>query len=274
MPEEVRIFQSARQPLHWAIAVSAACHAAVLFYPRLHPEIADRPARRLEARLVPRPSEPLAAVPAPAISPPAAKDPPARQKLLAVDEPQRRPAPAAPQAWSKADKADMDQFIRELEPPARASPDLAQRALAMARAVGRQQARQDDESEVLVERRPDGPPPDPVSLEMYMDSLVKKLNRSAAFVKNDPRSLGVKTAAVLVRIGPGGALQSFKVLYSGDQKDEIAYIQSVVERAAPFAAFPADLQKSVNSVAMMICILPAHLSGGGIGFARIEGGRC
>lgn len=276
MPEEVRIVQSARQPLHWAIAVSLAFHAAVLFYPRLHPEIADHPVRRLEARLVPRPSEPLAAVPAPAPAnaPPAARVPPVRQKLLALEKPQTPPAPAAPQAWSKADKADMNQFIRELEPPARASPDLAQRALAMARSVGRQQARQDDDSEVLVERRPDGPPPDPVSLEMYMDSLVKKLNRSAAFVKNDPRSLGVKTAAVLVRIGPGGALQSFKVLYSGDQKDEIAYIQSVVERAAPFAAFPADLQKSVNSVAMMICILPAHLSGGGIGFARVEGGRC
>ncbi len=191
MPDEVRIFQSARQPLHWAIAVSLALHAAVLFYPRLNPEIADRPARRIEARLVPPPAEPLAAVPAPAMPPPAAQTPPARQKLPALEKPPTPPAPAAPQAWSKADKADMNQFLRELEPPPRASADLAQRALAMARAVGRQEARQDEESEVLVERRPDGPPPDPVSLEMYMDSLVRKLNRSAAFVKNDPRRLGV-----------------------------------------------------------------------------------
>lgn len=270
-------FRDGRQTLHRAIAASLIFHAAVLFFPKHFAEVADRPARRLEARLVPRPSVPLEAIP-PAAMPsapaPSPATPPVKQKQLAVEKPEKRAAQTPPPAWSKTEAADMNRFLKELEVPARPSADIAQRALSMARAVGRQKAWQDEEAEVLVERRPDSPPPDPVSLEMYMDGLVKKLNRSAAFVKNDPRSRGVKTAAVLVRISPGGALQSFKVLYSGDQKDEIAYIQSVVERAVPFSAFPADLQKSVNSLAMIICILPAHLSGGGIGFARTEGGRC
>jgi len=284
MADEVRIFRSARQPLHWAIAASLIFHAAVLFYPHQLPKVAERKPQRIEARLAPRVAEPRPAVavpapvptpvPVPATPPPVAKAPAAAPKLLAPAEAQRQAAAPSAPAWSKAEKSDMNQFLRELEQPSRPSPDIAQRALSMARAVGRQQAWQDEESEVLVERRPDAPPPDPVSLEMYMDGLVRKLNRSAAFVKNDPRSRGVKTAAVLVRIGPGGALQSFKVLYAGDQKDEIDYIRSVVERAVPFAAFPADLQKSVKSLAMMICILPAHLTGGSIGFARTEDGRC
>jgi hypothetical protein len=269
------IFRRAGSSLNWAIAVSLVFHAAVLFFPKLTPQAEDRRARRLEARLLPPPG-PAPVAPSASIAPPVEATPAkpmTDRKARAPAIAEKRPAEAAPPAWSKAEKSEFDKFLKDLDAPPKPAPDLAQRALGMARAVGRQQAWKDDEADVLVERRPDGPPPDPVSIEMYLDGLVKKLNRSAAFVKNDPRARGVKPAAVLIRLSPSGSLQSFKVLYAGDQQEEIAYIQSVVERAVPFSAFPADLQKSANSLAMMICILPAHLSGGSIGFARTPDGR-
>jgi len=195
------------------------------------------------------------------------------KKLLAPGKSKEKLAESPAPTWSKAEREDMNKFLRELDDQARASPDLAQRSLAMARTAGRQQARQDDADEVMLERLPNSPPVDPFSLEMYLDGLVKKLNRSAAFVKNEPRSRGMKAAAVLIRLNPNGTLQSFKVLNAADQQVEIAYIKSVVERAVPFSSFPADIQKSAQSLAMIICILPAHLNGGGFGFARTPDGR-
>ncbi len=181
----------------------------------------------------------------------------------------------------------MNGFLRELAGAAKPAaprpapsrptpgPDLAQNSRAMAREFGARLARQDDEEGALLERLPDTPPVDPVSLEMYLDGLVTKLNRSAAFVKNDPRSRGMKTASVLMRVNPDGSLQSFKVLNAGDQQDEIAFIQSVVERAVPFPGFPADMRKSARSLAMLICIHPTTAGGGSFGFARSgSGGRC
>ncbi|RLJ65035.1 hypothetical protein [Sulfurisoma sediminicola] len=248
----------------------------ILFFPRQEPRIADHPARRIEATLAPRPSAPPAAEP-PAAAPAeiAPFKPQVTRKLLALEKSEKRLADAAPPAWSKAEREDMNKFLRELDDQAKAGPDLAQRSLNMARAAGRQQARRDDEDDVLLERLPNSPPVDPFSLEMYLDGLVKKLNRSAAFVRNDPRSRGMKTAAVLIRLNPNGSLRSFRVLNAGDQQAEIEFIRSVVERAVPFSAFPADIQKSAQSLAMIICILPAHLGGGGFGFARIpDGSRC
>ena len=168
----------------------------------------------------------------------------------------------------------MNKFLRELDDQKQAAPTLAQRALAMAGAIGRQQAQRDEEEAELLERIPNGPPVDPLGLEMYLDGLVSKLNRSAAFVKNDPRSRGFKTATVLVRLNPNGGLQSFKVLNEADQQIEIAVIKSVVERAVPFPAFPPELQKSARSLAMIICIFPTNAGGGGFGFTRTQGNRC
>jgi hypothetical protein len=274
MPLEDRVSTRPNQLLNWAIAFSLVFHGAILFFPRQEPKTADHPARRIEATLAPRPSVPLATVP-PAAAPAeiAPVKPQASKKLLALEKSKDRLAAAAPPAWSRAEKEDMNKFLRELDDQSRAGPNLAQRSLSMARAAGRQQARQDGEEDVLVERLPDSPPVDPLSLEMYLDGLVKKLNRSAAFVRNDPRSRGMKTAAVLVRLNPNGTLRSFKVLNAGDQQMEIEFIRSVVERAVPFSAFPPDLKKSAQSLAMIICILPAHLGGAGFGFARTPDGR-
>lgn len=169
----------------------------------------------------------------------------------------------------------MNQFLNELDEQAKSRPTLAQRSLAMAREIGQQLNTSSEQGLDLIERVPESPPIDPFSLEMYMDSLLKKLNKSAAFVRNDHRSRGLKTAAVLIRLNPSGSLKSFEVLNAADQQDEIAFIQSVVERAVPFATFPRDLLRSAKSLGMLICIRPASASEGGFGFSRLSNGaRC
>jgi hypothetical protein len=280
MPFQERIFPHNKKPsLNWAIAVSLVFHALVLFFPEQPARIQEHPARRIDATLAPRPSTPLvASLPPTAISSrmaPAA--PRSNKKVLALKKSQEKLAhsPPAP-AWSRAEKEDMKKFLRELDSQEKAAPDLAQRSLAMARAGGLQPALPDHEEEkgsVILERLPDSPPVDPFSLEMYLDGLVQKLNRSAAFVKREPRSRGMKNASMLIRLNPDGSLQSFKVLNAADQQDEIAFTQSVFEMAAPFPAFPPDIRRSAKALAMTVCILPANSGGGGFGFSRTPDGR-
>ena len=263
-----------QQSLAWAVLISLVFHGLVLFFPRLSPPIEDRLPRRMQATLAPPSSVPAAAIPpAAATLQTAPARPRSRTRVLALEKSQARPADPASPRWSVAERQEMDSFLRELEQEARTGPSLAQRSLAMARAIGREREIPDEDGSELLERRPDGPPVDPLSLEFYLDSLVKKLNRSAGFVRNDPRARGMKTAALLIRIDPDGSLQSFKVLNAGDQQGEIAFTRSVVERAAPFAAFPPDIRKSARSLALIVCILPANAGGDGFGFSRSRGGR-
>jgi hypothetical protein len=265
--------------LNWAIAVSLLFHGLILFIPQQSSQTQDHAAGRIDATLAPRPSAPLVARLAPAAVPAeiAPSSPRSNKQLLAIkpSKGQTVHSPPVPR-WSMAETEGMNNFLRELDGQAKAGPDLAQRSLAMAHVFGRQQPGQDDGSDKgseMLERLPNSPPVDPFSLEMYLDGLIKKLNRSAAFVKNDPRSRGMKTATVLVSLNPNGSLQSFKVLNAADQQDEIAFIKSVVERALPFPAFPPDIQQSARSLTMTICILPASSSGGGFGFTRTPDGR-
>ncbi|WP_291994147.1 hypothetical protein [Candidatus Accumulibacter sp. ACC003] len=169
----------------------------------------------------------------------------------------------------------MKNFLDDLDAEAKsaARPSLAQQSMAMAREQGRQQTRQDQAGTALLERVPNTPPPEPFSLDFYVDGVVKRLNRSAAFVRNDPRSKGVHLASVQFRINPDGSLKSFKVLNAGDQQEEIAFIKSVVERAIPFAAFPPDIARAARSLGVTICIAPGR--GGGFGFSRMaDDGPC
>ncbi len=163
----------------------------------------------------------------------------------------------------------MNRFLRELDDQAKSGPNLAQRALAQARMIGRERSQGEREEFELVERVPGSPSLDNYSLEMYFDSLLKKLNNSAAYVRNDRRSRGLRTASVAIRIGPDGSLNSFKILNEADQQDEIAFIRSVVERALPFAAFPPDVRRSAQSVGLLICVQPARTSEAGFGFLRM-----
>ena len=260
-----------------ALLVSLLVHGAILLIPVRQPPVEARAARRLEATFVqavatpPAPPVPVVVPAPPAVAKPV--KPPPKKRVLAIDKQRNRTtAPATPK-WTVAQKEEMNAFLRELEGQARQVPSLAQRSLAMARDIGRQQAQQEREGSEVIERLPNSPPVDPFSLEMYLDALVRKLNKSAAYVGNDPRSKGIKAASVEVRLNPDGSLKSFRILNAGDQQDEIAFVKSVVQQAVPFAPFPPDIGRSARSLAMIICIMPARFGAGGFGFTRNPEGR-
>ena len=209
----------------WALAVSLVIHGAVIFFPRPEPPPARPAAQRLEATLAQRPRAQAEPQPTPPPVPetkprPATKPvtPPRPRMLLA--ESGKGPKVSATRKWSPAEKQEMDRFLEELaaQPRAAPRPTLAQRSLAMAREDARQQARREDTGTALLERRPDSPPPDPFSLDHYVNGVIKRLNRSAAYVRNDPRVKGVRPAAVQFRLNPDGSLKSFTVLNAGDQQ--------------------------------------------------------
>jgi len=153
----------------------------------------------------------------------------------------------------------MNKFLNELgtqaKPPS--GQELSRKALAMARQMGRSM----DE---------DGADSESNSLAMYFDAFIRKLNRSAAFVKNEKRVSGSHKALIQIALNADGSLKSYRVLRSGDQAAEIAYIKSVVERASPFSAFPPDIRQAVDSLSINMCIQPAHDGTGG-GFSRSYG---
>ena len=267
---------SEQRPLIQAFAVSLAIHLLLLFAVHTAPPPRPAAALRLEASLAPsQPPAPPALETKPSEKPPtrskATKAQP-RTRVLTSDKPGRATTPK----WTTAQKAEMDGFINELAEQAKAAPkpSLAQRSMAMAREQGRQMAARDEAGEAMLERRPNGPPADPFSLEMYLDGLVRRLNRSASYVRNDPRSKGVRSASVQFRLNPDGSLKSFVVLNAGDQADEIAFIKSVVERSIPFSPFPPDIDKAARSLGVTICIQPGSSGESGLGFTRMEGGRC
>ena len=271
-PENFRIQWS----LRLALLLSLIAHGVILALPTQSPRVEERAATRLEASLVQKPRTPPkpatpAVVPVPATVRQVKPQP--QRKILALDKAPGRAVTTVAPRWSVAQKEEMNSFLRELDSQARQAPNLAQRALAMARDIGRQQAATEKEGSEVLERLPNSPPVDPFSLEMYLDSLVRKLNRSAGFVRNDPRGRGLKVAAVEIRLNPNGSLKSFKVLNAADQQDQIAFVRSVVEQSVPFSPFPADIGKSAKSLAMVICIMPANAGGGGFGFTRNPGAR-
>lgn len=250
-----------------AITLSLILHGLILFAPLKSEAPATQRTARLEATLAPQ-AHPAEAPPA---KPPGKSEPakaPSARRILSVNKGKPAARSLPKQSWTPAEKAEMNHFLDELADQARRSPPLAQRSLAMARTEAQAMARRDAAATETIERVPNGPPPDPFSLEMYMDAVVKKLNRSAAFVKNDPRSKGVRTALVRVRLYPSGSLRSFDILNAADQHDEIAFVKSVVERAVPFAAFPADLRQSVLSLGVLICIRPSTVGDGAFRFSR------
>lgn len=261
----------ARRSLLWALAVSLAIHLLLLLSPRHAPPARPAASARLEARFAPAAPTPVDNSEATAAQPPArANQPPGSRRLTA-----ERPRAAAQPTWSVAEKAEMDDFLNELarQPGAVAKPTLAQRSQVVAREQARQMAAHDEKGESLLELRPNAPPPDPFSLELYLDGLVRRLNRSAQHVSNERRGQGVRPAAIHFRLNPDGSLKSFVVLNAGDQTDEIAYIKTVVERSVPFLPFPPDIDKAARSLGITICIRPANHDGSA-GFSRMSGGRC
>lgn len=258
--------------LLWAMAVSLLIHGLALFMPQRDAPDKRAPPLRLEASLAPR-APPLAPAAAPELTAPLPAPLPAQRQE--AKPPRRSRIIRAPERrqWSAAETAEMKNFLDELGVQARVrpKPTLAQRSLADAREYGRQLAQQDATERLTLEPRPNAPPPDAFSLEMYVDGLLKRLNRSASLVRKDPRSNGVRAAAVQFRLNPDGSLKSFVVLNAADRAEEIDFIKSVIERSLPFAAFPPDINRAARSLAMTICILPARESG--FGFSRATAGR-
>lgn len=260
------------QSLYLALIISLLLHGLVLLIPTQPPRGEERAVRRLEASFTKRSVPPVPLEIASAEVVPTAKPArplPPQKKILALDKGQGRATTARPK-WSVAEREEMNAFLRELESQA---PSLAQRSLAAAGEIARHRATRDDDGSEVLERLPNSPPVDPFSLEMYLDSLVRKLNQSARFVRSDPRSRGVRNAALEIRINPDGSLKSFKVLNAADQQAEIEFVRSVVDRTLPFAAFPPDIGKSARSLGMLICIMPASSVSGGFGFSRNPDGR-
>lgn len=265
-----------RRALAVAVVVSLAIHGLLLFVNNQPPPKQGSPLPRIEANLARQPAPVKTPAPKPSEPPKKqAKKPDkqqARPRVMAIPKTSRSTAKTTPN-WTVAQKAEMNDFLNELAAEAKANPapTLAQRSLAMARDDARQIAQREKSELLSLERRPNSPEPDPFSLELYFEGLLKNLNRSSAYVKNDPRSKGVRPAAVQFRVNPDGTLKSFVVLNAADQGEEIAFIKAVVERAAPFSPFPPDLNRSAKSMAVRICIMPSR--SGGFGFSKAGDGQ-
>jgi hypothetical protein len=266
-----------------AIAVSLLLHAAVLFIKLSSPPATSGSASNPGSVVRPglfatilKPAVPGApAVPAPqrqaapAEAPPKTANPWVKQSEQALNT---QSSTWANRSWTSAQKSEMDKFLKELAPPSKppSGSELSQQALAMAQQLGRSAPDQGTtEAEAPAAK---GKPVEPFSLEMYFDAFVRKMNRSAAFVKNDARGHGSRKALVEISLNPDGSLKDYRVLRSADQQAEIAYIKAVVDRAAPFSAFPPDIRSGTEALSILMCIMPSR-SGEGGGFSRSFGGQ-
>lgn len=75
-----------------------------------------------------------------------------------------------------------------------------------------------------------------------------------------------------IALNADGSLKDYRVLRSADQQAEIAYVKRVLDRAAPFSAFPPDIRRATDSLTILMCIYPPHDGEGG-GFSRSFGGE-
>jgi hypothetical protein len=265
----------AQQSFRLALLISLLLHAAVLFIGYSSSGSSSGPAAppTLQATLATKPAPLVRPLVPPTSAPPSTLR---KATRAPAKSPARRLLTAPTGVWanrsfSPAERADMDNFLNDLATQAKppSGRELSKRALAMARQLGRAAP---DDGEEEDAGKPGGKTVEPFSLEMYFDAFVRKLNRSAAFVKNEQRTRGLRKALVRIALNADGSLKSYRVLRSGDQAAEIAYIKSVIDRAAPFSAFPPDIRQTTDSLSILMCIYPAHDGEGG-GFSRSFGGQ-
>ena len=260
-----------------ALAVSLVIHLALLLIKSSAPHDAPETASsHLPSQLDVRMVKPDQASP-----PPVLQQPQTRQQPAAKPRPQTAPIKPAPvisataeKAWTQAEKNEMSRFLSDLDAEATPSSGraLEQKALAMARAIGAQGDRDDEAAEIAQRLRE--AKIEPLNIELYYEALFRKLNSSAAMVKNKSKEAGSHVAMVRVVLNPDGSVRSFTIQQAADQQAEIAYIRSVVERAAPFPAFPADIRSATNAMILTICIQPRSFGPGGGGFfSRVSRGQ-
>jgi len=259
-----------------ALAISLALHLAVLFIKVSTPDLGiphakNRASSRLDVTLA-QPADVAKTPPMPKRtetkpSKPTPKQPVARLKrqTATVSEPAK--------TWTPAEKAEMNQFLNELgaQSKPRSGSELAQSALAMARSIT---AEEDREAAQKTTSQVIGAKVEPFSLELYLDALFRKMNRTAAMLKNEHGANGLHVATVQIVLNPDGSVKSYRALQAADQQAEIAYIKAVVEQAAPFPAFPPDIRRATDSFSIQICILPNRFAeGGGPMFSRMSKGE-
>lgn len=275
-----------------ALAISLCAHTALLLVRRPSPtpsplSVGEERSDRLNVTLAP-PAAPKSSAPIANAQPTSSAPAPSQGSMRSRTRPSKqRTAPAAAdrpalerpaEAEIKARRDAVAQFFEEIRP--RAAPSgaqLSQQALAVARDLARGSV-----DEPSGERR-DAPfrtphaarildGANPLSMDLYFEAFVQKLNRSAAFVSNEGRSRGADVAVVEIQLNADGTLRRFRILSAADQQTEIDYVRRVVARASPFAAFPPDIRRTNESLSFEICILPARASASG-GFSRTFGGR-
>lgn len=260
----------------FALAASLLLHALVLALktttPAAQPDPFNQKSERKDARLdvtLQNPPEP---------TPGQQRKTDQRPQVLAMrPRPDTAPPVIEQKSWTIAERDDMSRFLNELAEEARppSGRELAQRALAAARHLHSDEPAQDEESSQIMRRLVDARI-EPFSLEMYFDALFRKMNRSAAMIGNEKRHMGLSTAAVRILLNQDGSVKSFKILRAADQQAEIDFIQSVVDQAAPFPVFPADIRNATDVLALLICIRPGSTGGAnGATFSRMgEGQAC
>ena len=258
-----------------ALAVSLAFHLALFFFkPATPPETFVPQPSRAPSQLDVRLAKPDS-VAQPVVQPQQAAPIQAPVKAWRQITPlQTRQAVAeAEKTWTTSEKNEMNRFLEELEPqPKLSGTELARRALATARTLGTQDEKNDELAEIMQRLRAANV--EPLSLELYFEALFRKLNSSAAMVQRKTRDGGSQVAIVRVALNPNGSVKSFTILQTADQQAEIAYIKSVVERAAPFPAFPSDIRRATDALILQICIQPKGVSAGnGAQFTRMSRGQ-
>ncbi|MFZ2627536.1 MAG: hypothetical protein WAX67_01490 [Rugosibacter sp.] len=268
-----------RKPFQLALLLSLLVHAAVLLLKIAAPGVSDwitqsgekkTAQSRLDISLAPpKKTVPQVMQPRPAETPKTPKNAARKpREILALPK-----SLTSPRTWTRAQRDEMDNFLNELKPaappPPKTSADMAQQALAMARQIGRQPQTNDEES---AEQATSSKAVEPFSLQMYFDAFIRKLNQSAAFIKDDPSSRGIHKALVKITLNPNGTLKSYRILRVGDQQKQIAYIKRVIDLASPFSPFPSDIRDAMNAFSIFICIYPAREGEGGGSFLRSSGG--
>lgn len=276
-----------------ALTISICLHAALLFVhlpppgERVRPP-GDAPNDRLDVTLA-RPAAPEVRPPPTSAEPAPPTPTPGRQpirskitaskKLTAPSAPDRPSVQQPTEAEVQERREAVTRFFDEIRPaPPPSGAQLSQEALAMARNLARGGMREPAENNrdapfrtPREARNEEGV--NPLSMELYFEAFVQKLNRSAAFVPNDRRERGAQVAVVQVQLNADGTLRRYRIISATDQQAEIEYVRRVVERAAPFAAFPPDIRRGNDSLSFEICILPPRAGAGGGGFSRTFGGR-
>lgn len=256
----------ARKSIRIAVAVSLALHAAALFFHLMLPAqpggdeaSANKVYAPFRATLAKRAQNAQVAPPTPTQ--------PAREKTISAKQRQTQARLlSSPNGKRNSPQASPN------PPPTPSGSELAARAVAMARGLARETLDGGTDS-YSTQQDGKGKGIEALSLQWYFDSFIKKLNRSAAFVKNDPRPKGRYKALVEIIINKDGSLREYRILRAADQDAEIAYIRSVVDRAVPFAAFPPDIRAGAEFLSLRICIHPPGDTDGG-GFSRSSNGSC